>query len=102
MPTTVYVDVVALQGLANQLSTIHDALDSAADDFAEGGDETGSAVVAGALHHFCTGWKDGRRTITDEIGNLVAAVRGAAEAYEHAETQLSDSSTAGAVRTTSR
>ena len=97
--TTFYVDMAALQELANNLGAIYNALDNARDDFSYAGADMGSADVASALGDFSSGWKDGRKTIMDEIGSLMRAVQGAADDYLHNENQIKDASTSAGVST---
>ena len=91
--TGFFVDVGGLQQLASNLELIYNALDHASDDFNAFDDVIGSSDVHGALDGFVGGWKDGRKTIKDEIASLIDAVRGAAEDYEHNENEMTTSST---------
>jgi hypothetical protein len=94
------VDLDALQELADNLSAIYDSLDHAKDDFSTAEGVLGSSDVAGSLHDFSNGWKDGRETIKNEIASLMDAVKGAAEDYLHNENQIKDASTSAGVTTT--
>ena len=100
--TTVYVDLPAVQELANQLARIHEALDGVKDDFRGAEGDMGSSDVASALGHFCSGWRDGRKTILDEIGNLIQAVKGAHQEYLHSENSIKDSFAQAGVNTLAR
>ncbi len=99
MGVTLYVDLDALQTLANNLSAIYNALDQAGDTFDYGESDSGSSDVSGALDDFCDGWKDGRKTIKDEINSLMQAVQGAAEDYLRNERAITQSSTSAGVNT---
>jgi hypothetical protein len=48
----------------------------------------GSAVVAAALDHFATGWRDGRAQISAEVSDLSAALAAAAMAYASTDGDL--------------
>lgn len=98
--TDFYVDLTALQQLASNLELIYNALDHANDNFNAFDDVIGSSDVHGALDDFVGGWKDGRKTIKDEIKSLIDAVRGAAEDYEHNENEIKKSSTNAGITTT--
>ena len=98
--TDFYVDLAALKQLAANLELIYNALDHASDDFNYAEDNLGSSDVAGSLDSFSSGWKDGRKTIKDEIKSLIDAVRGAAEDYEHNENSIKKSSTNAGIHTT--
>jgi hypothetical protein len=99
--TDFYVDLEALKQLSSNLELIYNALDHASDDFNYAESSLGSSDVAGALDSFASGWKDGRKTIKDEIKSLIDAVRGAAEDYEHNENEIKKSSTNAGIHTTS-
>lgn len=98
--TDFYVDLGALQQLASNLELIYNALDHASDNFNAFDDTLGSSDVSGALSDFVGGWKDGRKTIKDEIKSLIDAVRGAAEDYQHNEDSIKKSSTNAGIHTT--
>ncbi|MEO6702233.1 MAG: hypothetical protein ABI140_07845 [Jatrophihabitantaceae bacterium] len=100
--TDFYVDLDALKQMAANLATIYDALDHAGDDFSYAEPDLGSSDVSGSLNSFCSGWKDGRKTIKDEIKSLIDAVRGAAEDYEHNENEIRKSSTNAGISTTTQ
>lgn len=78
--------------LAQGVSTIRGQLESTPDLVADLSSALGSSEVAGALHHFVTGWRDGRKQISTEIGALSEMLAQAAEAY-----YSTDSSIAGAI-----
>jgi hypothetical protein len=94
-----YVDLDAIGQLVTSLGRIHDGLAGAADEMRDGGYGTGSDAVYAALHHFQTGWKDGRKTIIQEVGDLAQAARGSAEAYLNAEDSISSNADTGGVTT---
>lgn len=85
------VDIDVLQQLSNQLAEIHDALSTAKSDFSDAAGALHSDKVAGALHTFCDGWKDGRSKIENETASLSEAVAGVAQDYVHGETTISGS-----------
>lgn len=97
--TTLYVDLAALQELANNLAAIYNALDIAEDVFDSGAGDIGSSDVGGSLDDFSNGWKDGRKTLKDEINSLMQAVQGAAEDYLHNENEIKSSYTSAGITT---
>jgi len=88
----IYVDLDALQQLANQLSSIKDALDNVKDDLESYEPALGSQHVADRLHAFVGGWKDGRKKITGNIDKLQQKVAGVAQTYSEQEQKLAQSS----------
>jgi GAF domain-containing protein len=94
-----YVDLDAIGQLVGSLGRIHDGLAGAPDEMRDGGYGTGSDAVYAALHHFQTGWKDGRKTIIQEVGDLAQAARGSAQAYAQAEDSISRNAQTGGVAT---
>jgi hypothetical protein len=97
--TELYVDLDAVGQLVAGLGRIHDGLASAPDEMRDGGYSTGSDAVYAALHHFQTGWKDGRKTIVNEVSDLGQAARGSAEAYAQAEQSIARDCEQGGVST---
>jgi hypothetical protein len=45
-------------------------------------------VVAGALHHFVTGWHDGRAQICADVGQLSDLLAQASNAYSETDGDL--------------
>lgn len=85
------VDVDVLQQLSSQLAQIHDALSTAKTDFGDAADAFSCDAVAGALHSFCDGWRDGRSKIEQETAALSSAVAGVAEDYAEGERDIQGS-----------
>lgn len=48
----------------------------------------GSEVVTSALHHFVSGWHDGRKQISNEVGELAEMVAQAAGVYADTDSCL--------------
>ena len=92
MSVDIYVDLDALQQLANRLTSIKDALDNVKDDLESYEPALGSQHVADRLHAFVSGWKDGRKKITGNIDKLQQKVAGVAQTYAQQEQELSKSS----------
>lgn len=74
--------------LAQDVSTIRARLETTPDLVADLSSALGSPEVAGALHHFVTGWRDGRKQISTEIGALSDMLAQAAEAYYSTDTSI--------------
>jgi len=74
--------------LAQDVSTIRAQLEATPDLVADLSSALGSPEVAGALHHFVTGWRDGRKQISTEIGALSDMLAQAAEAYYSTDTSI--------------
>ena len=91
-PIDIYVDLLALQQLANKLQQIRDALDHTNQDLESFGPALGSSKVSGGLHEFVHGWTDGRKKIEESVEALVGKVQGAARTYQEQEDALARSS----------
>ena len=74
--------------LAQDVSTIRAQLEATPDLVADLSSALGSSEVAGALHHFVTGWRDGRKQISTEIGALSDMLAQAAEAYYSTDSSI--------------
>ena len=94
-PVEIFVDLQALQELANKLAQIKDALSNTDDDLKSYGPALGSGKVKDSLDSFVDGWKDGRKKIDDNIDKLVGKVKGAAQTYTDQEASLVKSSQGG-------
>jgi hypothetical protein len=70
-----------LRDLAQGASMIRSQLEATPDLVADLSGALGSPEVAGALHHFVSGWRDGRKQISTEIEALSDMIAQAAEAY---------------------
>jgi hypothetical protein len=46
--------------------------------------------VASALHHFVTGWRDGRKQISTEVSGLSDMLAQASTTYAATDTELAD------------
>ncbi|MDQ2836247.1 MAG: hypothetical protein M3Y42_14165 [Actinomycetota bacterium] len=91
----IYVDLQALQELANKLAQIKDALSNAKDDLQSYGPALGSGKVNDSLNDFVNGWKDGRKKIDGNIDKLVEKVKGAAQTFADQENTLAKASQGG-------
>jgi hypothetical protein len=67
---------------------VRDELSRTADLGSDFGPALGSAVVAGALHHFVTGWHDGRAQICADVGQLSDLLGQAAAVYGETDDDL--------------
>jgi len=94
-----FVDAGAVQQLVRSLTGIHDSLAAAGGSFSAGAAAAGSDEVADALLSFGRGWRDGRKTITDEVHALAAGARNSAEAYLDAERHIIDDTDRGGINT---
>jgi hypothetical protein len=75
------VTPASLGALGAAVGRIRSQLESTA-DLGEGvGPALGSDVVAGALHHFVTGWHDGRAQICADVGQLSGLLNQASAVY---------------------
>jgi hypothetical protein len=74
--------------LAGSVLRVRDQLDGTADLAGDCSAALGSAVVAAALHHFVTGWRDGRAQIGVEVDGLASMLRQASEVYASTDGDL--------------
>ena len=91
MPTAEHgfqVNPAALGALASSVRRIRDQLERTADLGQDCGPALGSDVVAGALHHFVTGWHDGRAQICADVGQLSDLLAQASNAYSETDGDL--------------
>jgi hypothetical protein len=79
-----------LVALAGSVSRIRDQLEGAADLVHDCTPALGSDVVAAALQHFVSGWRDGRKQICAEVEALADMLRQAATTYAATDGELSD------------
>jgi hypothetical protein len=87
-----------------ELARLHTELQELADELAEISLRTvdadagamGGADVADAVHHFVTGWRDGRRQIAANIGACQVYVHQALDAYLEVENGIRNALTASA------
>ncbi|HEX2903297.1 MAG TPA: hypothetical protein VHO01_07550 [Jatrophihabitans sp.] len=92
MAVDLFVDLDALQQLANRLTSIKDSLDNVKDDLQSYEPALGSQHVADRLDAFVNGWRDGRKKITGNIEKLQQKVAGIAQTYAEQERDLAKSS----------
>jgi uncharacterized protein YukE len=78
----------ALLELARGVSSIRAQLDATRDVVDEVSSALGSPAVAAALEHFVSGWRDGRKQISTEVGALSDMLAQAADAYADTDTSL--------------
>ena len=76
--------------LAQGVAAIQAQLDATPDLVADLTSALGSSDVAGALHHFATGWRDGRKQISTEVGALSDMLGQAAEAYYSTDSSIAE------------
>jgi hypothetical protein len=74
--------------LAAAVGRVRDDLERTADLGLDFDSALGSDVVAGALHHFVTGWRDGRAQICADVGQLSDLLLQASQVYGDAEGDL--------------
>ena len=74
--------------LAQGVSMIRGQLEATPDLVADLSSALGSSEVAGALHHFVSGWRDGRKQISTEVGALSDMLSQAAEAYYSTDSSI--------------
>jgi uncharacterized protein YukE len=94
-PVEIYVDLQALQELANRLAQIKDALSHVSDDLQSYKPALGSDKVGHSLDDFVNGWHDGRKKIDGNIDKLIGKVKGAAQTYAEQEATLARGSQGG-------
>jgi hypothetical protein len=82
------VTPASLGVLAAAVGRVRDELERTA-DLGEGvGAALGSDAVAGALHHFVTGWHDGRAQICTDVAQLADLLRQASQVYDETDGDL--------------
>ena len=82
------VTPASLVGLATAVGRIRDELERTADLGQDVRPALGSDVVAGALHHFVTGWHDGRAQICADVGQLADLLTQASQVYSDTDGDL--------------
>ena len=82
------VTPASLALLASAVSRVRDELERTADLGQDVGAAFGSDVVAGALHHFVTGWHDGRAQICADVGQLADLLGQASQVYGETDDGL--------------
>ena len=88
MPDAFQVTPASLGALASGVGRIRDQLERTADLGQDVGPALGSDVVAGALHHFVTGWHDGRAQICADVGRLADLLTQASQVYGETDGDL--------------
>lgn len=78
----------SLATLASSVARARHQLDGTADLVSDCTAALGSTMVAGALHHFVTGWHDGWAQIGTEVDGLVQMRRQASGAYAATDSEL--------------
>jgi hypothetical protein len=91
-----YVDIDALDELGRQLSRIKSALSEAKEAVNAHDRGLGSPRLEEALDDFISGWRDGRRRITEGIEGLLGAVQESVQAYLENERNIQDATRGGA------
>lgn len=89
------VDPDQLTALAHGVASIRDHLDGTRDLVDDVSAALGSEVVAEALQHFVSGWRDGRKQISMEVGALSEMLLQAAATYTDTDGQLAAAIPAG-------
>jgi hypothetical protein len=82
------VTPASLALLAGAVGRVRDELERTADLGSDVGAAFGSDVVAGALHHFVTGWHDGRAQICADVGQLSDLLGQASQVYGEIDGDL--------------
>ena len=77
-----------LVDLASRVSAVRDQLDGTRDLVDDVSSSLGSQVVASALDHFVSGWRDGRKQISTEVGALSDMFMQAAGVYSDTDNSL--------------
>ncbi|HEY0869415.1 MAG TPA: hypothetical protein VGD55_03370 [Acidothermaceae bacterium] len=88
MPDAFQVTPASLALLASAVGRVRDELSFTADLGGDVGAALGSDVVAGALHHFVTGWHDGRAQICADVGQLADLLTQASAVYAATDGDL--------------
>ena len=88
MPDGFAVTPSELLELAQGVSIIRSQLEATPDLVADVSSALGSDDVASALHHFVSGWRDGRKQISTEVGALSDMLAQAAEAYYSTDSSI--------------
>jgi hypothetical protein len=78
----------SLGALATSVAAVKSELDMTPDLVGDCSAALGSAVVASALSSFVSGWRDGRKQISTEVGALAQMLAQAAREYAETETGL--------------
>lgn len=78
----------SLDSLAAAVGAVKRELDATPDLVGDCSAALGSAVVASALSSFVSGWRDGRRQISTEVGELGEMLSQASRAYAETESGL--------------
>ena len=81
MPDAFQVTPASLGALGSTVGRVRDQLSLTPDLGADVGSALGSDVVAGALHQFVTGWRDGRAQICADVGQLADLLAQASVVY---------------------
>lgn len=88
LPDAFAVTPASLGLLAAAVGRVRDELERTADLGVDLGPALGSDVVAGALHHFVTGWHDGRAQISADVGQLADLLGQASQVYGETDGNL--------------
>ncbi len=88
MESAIQVTPAELAELATAVGRIRDQLQGTADLLHDYAPAMGSSVVTGALAHFVSGWRDGRKQISAEVDALSQMLAQAAAAYAQTDGDL--------------
>jgi hypothetical protein len=88
MPDAFQVTPASLGALASAVGRVRDQLEGTTDLGTDFASALGSDVVAGALHHFVTGWHDGRAQICADVGQLADLLTQASAVYGETDGDL--------------
>ena len=80
-----------LVDLAQRVLDVQAYLDGTGEFVDEIESALGSDDVASALHHFVSGWRDGRKQISTEVGELSDMIAQAANVYADTDSCLASS-----------
>lgn len=88
MASAIQVTPAELAELATAVGRVRDQLQGTADLLHDYAPAMGSPVVTGALAHFVSGWRDGRKQICAEVDALSQMLAQAAAAYGQTDGDL--------------
>ena len=94
-PVEFFVDIDELGRLRSELQTLHAELDALPAREVQADAAALGADVAGAVDRFAADWTAGRARITGNLGECLALVEGAIEAYRTAESAVQNAAAPG-------
>jgi hypothetical protein len=85
------VDLDSLQGLVRAIRGIQGGLADTKDVVLGASDAAGDSAVSGAMGHFQSHWKDGRKHIDSNAETMTSMLDSTVQAFEATENQLAGS-----------